>query len=504
MRRQLSSGRVQPTVLATVPIRRIGALATFICMLALLSCSGGAGNRALAAPKLDWVNCGAGRECATLIAPLDYAHADQGATVRIAVLRVAATKPAERIGSLIINPGGPGGSGVDFARRADAVFSDDVRAHFDIVGFDPRGVGESFPPIVCDSAAPAPTSIISTPDHRTTIQRRSDAASTYADSCEHGTGAELAFVDTATAARDIERLRLALDQPRISYFGYSYGTLLGATYADLYPQHVRAFVLDGAEDPTLTYEQKYKARSDALEQELQAYLADCATRIGCSFYSKGFPAQEFDRLLRNLDVDPLSLAANDGRQHEIGPAAVLAAVENALGTSNSWPMLSQALADADVRHDATALAALAGSSPGPSSLNAVNANRAIVCLDESVPQDDAEYQRLADLWGREDKHFGARWAYVGYQCSHWPVPPKATPEALHAVGSSPILVVGTKGDPVTPHAWAVSLAHQLESGRLLTWTGHGHTAYGKKSTCVDAAVDRYLIEADAPESANCD
>ena len=461
-----------------------------------------------AAHSLAWSDCGDDFDCARLDVPIDYDH-PSGKKISLALTRLAAADPAQRVGVLLLNPGGPGASGIDFAHSAQRAFPDAVRARFDIIGFDPRGVGQSAP-VVCDSPTAAPTVEASaTPDQRTPGARFLDSLKKYAESCQRSTGDLLAFVDTVSSARDIERIRIALGEDSISYFGYSYGTFLGATYADLYPSRVRAFVLDGAIDPSLDYEAFRGAQALASETALTAFLADCARRADCPYHNDGNPQQHFEKLRATLDQTPLLVTSPSGFKRRIDGYFMLAATGRGLSLRAPWQTLSQALSDAEFPHDGTALAGLlSGGDPSSRTRrNFANAKIAINCLDEQLPAIDEVDRFVADLEAKAP-HFAEYEVSGAVYCISWPFPAKGVPHELHADGAPPILVVGTKGDPVTPYVWAQSLARQLTSGRLLTWTGNGHTAAfhnPSNGACIDDAVAAYLIDLTLPnEGKSCD
>ena len=486
----------------------IGGLVIAAAIVAIAAFARWHDSGSAAAHPLVWSDCGDDFDCARLDVPIDYDH-PSGKTISLALTRLAAADPAQRVGSLLLNPGGPGASGIDFARSAQRAFPDAVRSKFDIIGFDPRGVGQSAP-VVCDSPTAAPTAEASaTPDQHTPGARYLDSLKTYAESCQRSTGDLLAFVDTVSSARDIERIRIALGEESISYFGYSYGTFLGATYADLYPSRVRAFVLDGAIDPSLDYEAFRETQALASETVLTAFLADCARRADCPYHNDGNPQQHFEKLRATLDETPLLVTSPSGLKRRIDGYFMLAATGRGLSLRAPWQTLSLALRDAEFRHDGTGLAGLlSGGDPGSRTRrNFANAETAINCLDTQLPAIDEMDRFVAELETKAP-HF-ADWVVGGaVYCISWPFAAKGVPHELHAEGAAPILVVGTKGDPATPYVWAQSLARQLTSSRLLTWTGYGHTASfhnPSNGTCIDAAVAAYLVDLTLPdEGKSCD
>lgn len=429
---------------------------------------------------------------------MDYHHPGSK-KITLALTRLAAGNPATRIGVLLVNPGGPGGSGLNLAHRAATAFPDEVRLKFDIIGWDPRGVGQSSPVVCQDATAPPTPTITATPTQSSLIDAAVARMAAYGEACLRNTGDELGFVDTVSSARDIDRIRVALREDVISYIGYSYGTLLGATYADLYPSHVRAFVLDAAVDPALTYEAKYEGITVAVEAALQAFLSDCAVHTDCPYYSSGDPQGHFEKLRQVLDADPVLATATSGISTKIDGNGLIKAVFQGL-MSGGWTTLAQALADVELRRDGTRIAEFLRGAGGATAGNAADAEIAINCLDIPTPNRDALSQ-LASRLTVEAPDFASPPPQLA-ECDGWPLGATGLPHELHALGSAPILVVGTTGDPNTPYKWSQSLARQLSSGHLLTWQGHEHTvsfhARGR-SSCIDTAVIAYLVDLTVPE-----
>jgi pimeloyl-ACP methyl ester carboxylesterase len=449
-----------------------------------------------AAGELAWTDCGGGFECATLDVPLDY-DAPTGTAISLSLIRLPAIDPAERLGTLVTNPGGPGASGVDFVRQAaTTVFSEALRTRFDILGFDPRGVGASAP-VACVGPRELDRLIALDPTPDTAAERSAliDGTRSFVAACQANSAALLPHVGTRDAARDLDRIRAAVGDPALSYLGFSYGTFLGATYADLFPGRVRALVLDGAVDPTLPFEERNAQQAMSFAAAFGRFLDNCASRPACSFYSKGNPAAAYDALMARIDRAPLH-AALTGDSRSVGPGEAFTAVAAALYDQSGWSILAQALAMAE-RGDGSVLLLLADSynerRPDGTYANILAANNAVTCLDYASPADVAAYQALALRLEKLAPRFGEAVAWSGLTCALWPVHPAGDPVAPRASGASPILVIGSTGDPATPYAWAVKLAGELESGVLLTRRGEGHTAYGGKSACIDEAVDAYLI-----------
>ncbi|MEV0150640.1 MULTISPECIES: alpha/beta hydrolase [unclassified Nonomuraea] len=435
--------------------------------------------------RLSWTACGGGHQCARLKVPLDYAKPG-GDRIDIAVIRLPAT--GRRAGAVVVNPGGPGESGVQAARQADAFLSPAVRARFDLVGFDPRGVGASTA-VRCftDAQLDSYFAMDRSPDTTFEVKNLDLAQKQFAQACQARSGKLLPHLATTDAARDMDVLRSALGESRLTYVGFSYGTFLGATYADLFPGKVRALVLDGAMDPTRTGDELGTGQSGGFDVALESFLRDCFKVKGCPFptHRLGAANKKVEALLARVDRAPLR-NVYDGRQ--VSQAIAVTGVLSALYSESAWPMLRQALADA-FQGDGIRLLLLADlyseRRADGTYTNSFAAREAIDCLDH--PPTRKATARTGTT-----------------PCDYWPVRRKRSIRPLRADGAPPILVIGTLRDPATPYKWAQALASQLSSGVLLTFDGDGHTAYRKGSPCVDRLVDRYLTTLAAPANGtNC-
>lgn len=447
--------------------------------------------------SVGWHGCGA-IQCATLSVPLDAARPN-GPHISLALARRPAS--GQRVGALLTNPGGPGASGVDLVRQAGSVFSSKLRNNFDIVSWDPRGTGASAP-VRCDVDLDAFFAIDHSPDNAAEVQQNVDEAKALAASCARGSGGLLRHVSTLDTVRDMDAIRAALGDQRVTYLGFSYGTYLGALYADHYPTRVRAMVLDGAVDPSLPYAQGTLTQALGFEHALDAFLSACASTTQCGFATRGNPAVALNDVLRSIDAESLP-AMVSGEHRTLGPGETDLGVATALyAGKQGWPVLAQALTRA-AQGDGSGLLQLSDTyterQPGGHYSNEILAFYAISCTDTPSPRTAAEVERLADASRPGAPHFGPANFWLGLPCTYWPAPATLLSAPVHATGAPPIVVVGTSNDPATPLSGARALASQLSSGRLLVYQGEGHTAYGRGSGCVQDAVDRYLVSLVPPK-----
>jgi pimeloyl-ACP methyl ester carboxylesterase len=441
---------------------------------------------------VDWSVCGS-LQCGSVTVPLDYRNPG-GPTIQIAVARHPADVPSERIGSLVINPGGPGASGIDDLPNELSVLTPEVLDRFDIVSFDPRGVGRSSP-VLCTTgggggaSGPAVDPVPTTPAAQ---QALLDNDREFASQCQRYSGSILPYVGTVDTAQDLDRIRAALGDAQLTFVGHSYGTLLGATYAEMFPTHVRAMVLDGAIDPALSTVQYATDQADSLESELQSFFAWCASDPGCPWRPTGDPTTALLALVQQSRTVPLS--GTDGGT--AGPGELYDALLAGLESQSSWPTLAGALAQAEQGSGAEVTSMSDRYETGGSS-NGVEAEQAIDCLDHPVDRSLSSYAALAASAGVSAPVFGPllTWGLLG--CATWPVLPTRVPGPATDPGAPPILVVGTTGDPVTPYAWAVALARELTGGVLLTWRGMSHVATFY-SPCVRAAIQAYVVAGTLP------
>ncbi|MFE3250817.1 alpha/beta hydrolase [Streptomyces sp. NPDC059209] len=454
--------------------------------------------------KLDWRGCGVPDfQCATMKAPLDY-DKPNGTEIKLAVARKKATGPGKRLGSLQVNPGGPGGSAVDYLQGYAGIgYPAPVRARYDMVAVDPRGVSRS-EPVECltGKEMDAYTQVDQTPDD--TAERNLLAASykKLAQGCAKRSADVLPHVSTIEAARDMDILRAALGDKKLSYVGASYGTFLGATYAELFPKRVGRLVLDGAMDPSLPAEEMNRDQTAGFETAFSAFAADCVKQPDCPLgtESAADAAQRMKSFFTRLDTRPIPT----GEPRRLGESLATTGVINAMYDESGWPGLRDSLTSA-MDGDGSGLLALADSyyeREGDGSFsNLMYANAAVNCLDlPAAFTTPADVDKAIPSFQQASPVFGTALAWAGLNCAYWPTEPTGTPHRIAAKGAPPILVVGTTRDPATPYKWAESLAGQLSSGVLLTYDGDGHTAYGRGSDCVDTAINTYLIEGTPPKN----
>jgi len=325
----------------------------------------------------------------------------------------------------------------------------------------------------------------------------------FAAGCTRRSGTVLPYVSTTIVAQDLERLRIALGDPKLTYLGYSYGTAIGAAYLDQFPTHVRAMVLDGALDPSNSWDELLAGQSRGFDGALAAFLADCEKKR-CAFRKavSGDLIKAFDALSAKVERDPL---AGSGSR-VVGPAEFSYGVGQALYSTSLWPYLAQGLTEAEKGTGHTLLALndeyLERTDKGYA--NITEANFAVNCIDRPWPRTLAPYQQLAERVGKQYPRFGPAIALSGLGCAVWPVAPVSTPHKVTAPGSPPVVVIGNTRDPATPYSWAVALAKQLSRGVLLTHEGDGHTVYRNSAPgCIKDPVNAYLVSLRTPAAATC-
>ncbi|MEU9634934.1 alpha/beta hydrolase [Streptomyces tendae] len=458
--------------------------------------------------KLAWRDCGVpGFQCATMKAPLDYAKPGEG-DVRLAVARKKATGPGKRLGSLLVNPGGPGGSAIGYLQQYAGIgYPAKVRAQYDMVAVDPRGVARSEPVECLDGPEmDAYTQTDVTPDDAGETDELVDAYKEFAEGCGADAPKLLRHVSTVEAARDMDVLRAVLGDEKLTYVGASYGTFLGATYAGLFPDRTGRLVLDGAMDPSLPARRLNLEQTEGFETAFQSFAKDCVRQPDCPLGDKNTAPDQVGKNLKSffddLDTKPLPAGDADGRKltESLATTGVIAAMYD----EGAWQQLRESLTSAIKEKDGAGLLILSDSyyereADGGYS-NLMFANAAVNCLD--LPAAFSSPDEVRDALPEFEKAspvFGEGLAWSSLNCAYWPVKPTGEPHRIEAAGATPIVVVGTTRDPATPYRWAEALSAQLASGHLLTYEGDGHTAYGRGSTCIDSAINTYLLRGTAPE-----
>ncbi|MET4061631.1 pimeloyl-ACP methyl ester carboxylesterase [Arthrobacter sp. UYP6] len=452
--------------------------------------------------EVTWGECAdsspTGLKCATVDVPMDYAD-PSGESIELAVILAQSSDGAQ--GTILLNPGGPGGSGYDIVSESvDYVTTDRLRENFNVLGFDPRGVGRSTP-VECltDAEMDALREEYYDPATPAGLEAARADAQELADKCAQKTGELLGFVDTVSAARDMDILRAVAGDEQLNYLGFSYGTFLGATYAELFPDKVGRMVLDGGLDPSASNEEITLGQAEGFENAIRAYVEDCLSSANCPLSGTTDQAIETIRdLIASVEASPMT--AKDGRTVTVSTFVTGLIVP--LYNSDNWPVLTQAL-EAALQGDPSAMLYLADLNAdrqpdGTYASNTTVAFSAINCLDYPMTADDEQMALDAKRLEKASPTIGKFLGYGGITCEPWPYEPVNTPHEINAPGAADLLVIGTTGDPATPYQWSVALAEQLESATLVTWEGEGHTAYGRGDECIANTVDDYFIDGTVP------
>jgi pimeloyl-ACP methyl ester carboxylesterase len=455
-----------------------------------------------------WANChqeaakllhrppsGVTYDCATIEVPQDWTKPSPGKTFHISLIRVRSGRQHDRIGSLVVNPGGPGGSGVDLAVYLSQQLPFDILERFDIVGFDPRGVSRS-DPVKCFTDADLDNTFATDPDPQSQADFDAVVAlnKKMATQCQTKYGDTLPLFATEQAAKDIDAIRLAVGDPKLTYLGFSYGTLLGATYAQLFPRNIRAMVLDGAVDPTAQPVQSAEGQAKGFTLAFDEFAEWCKNNAPQCPIAPDAKAAVAAALDKGRKAPP---TAKDGRKVTAG--WIITGVFAALYSQREWPLMAEGIANVN-RGDAERILQLADSYAERDSSgrygNMFDIFNTVSCDDDPGGETVEQARALQGQWRARYPLFGTSLAVGMVSCAVWPAKRDPYPTGK-AVGAPPIVVVGTVNDPATPYAQTAKLANMLGVGRVVTWQGQGHTAY-PQTTCIRAAVDAYLIGLSVP------
>lgn len=438
---------------------------------------------------LKWAPCKDGFECTSFQVPVDYSNID-GKTFTLQVIKHPANVLSKRIGSLIMNPGGPGGSGIQYVMSADSIVSTSIENVYDLIGFDPRGVNLS-QPIRCLSDSQEDYFLGGNGSVQTPADLAAgvDSAKLMANSCAKVAGERLSHYSTLDGAKDMEILRGLLKEAKLNYIGKSYGTYLGTLYAALYPRSIGRMVLDGAVDPNISVRDQNIAQAVGFDTALKSFLASNPT----------FSMKQIQNFLQSSRGKPL----RDSKKRELSESLVVTGVAAALyDPTDGWPLLVKALTGAIKRQDPSGFFLLADSynersASGHYVSNQTDIAEVISCLDFKDPRNLAQMQADARSFSTAAPVFGPYLTYSGLACLYWQTKPVVTPSLLR-LSTNPVLIIGTTRDPATPYRWARGLHKELLNSTLITLNGDGHTGGNRGSTCVDKAMNTYLLTGKPP------
>lgn len=460
--------------------------------------------------KLAWESCNRSFQCATLKVPIDYNDASLG-EFDIAVLRYRDKNQHDRLGSLVVNPGGPGVSGIDFALNAEFLLNPEILERYDIVGFDPRGVGQSTA-IECLTASEQDALLSGDPkpDGDAEFAQAITETQSFIDECVAKVP-NLAHFSTRDAAHDMELLRQNLGDAKLNYIGFSYGTYLGTLYAQDFPEKVGRFVLDGAINPSISNEEQAKVQAIGFDKALANFVVNCFQNEDCPLPINSTP-QFFTELFTKVSFQPLTTTdKTTGQKRQITEGLVVTGTAAALyDDASGWPLLRTAISQA-LLGDGTGFALLADgysgrNSDGTYKDNQNDANIIINCLDWPQNRSNEAIRLEATQFAKAAPVFGPYVAFSGITCNmlnqriNRTVIMTDQNSAQIRNTATPVLIIGTTQDPATPYAWAKALAAYIKGSRLITLRGEGHTGYGRGSACTDNAVDTYLTTGVLPKN----
>jgi pimeloyl-ACP methyl ester carboxylesterase len=454
------------------------------------------------AQELQWQSCYDNYQCADLLVPIDYTNLKIG-TFNISVLKYPTTNK-KKLGSLIVNPGGPGGSGVDYAYAAEYLFSPAILNAYDIVGFDPRGVSRS-EPIICltDKELDANYASDAKPDNEKEFAQTLIDSKKFIQQCEEK-NKHLTSFSTANAARDMDILRQAVGDKQLNYMGKSYGTFLGTLYAQFFPDKVGRMVLDGAVDPSISDFQQSLTQAIGFDKAFAAFATDCNKQINCPLpKDKDAAIATMKQLFRQAEKKPIATKNNNRLLSE--SSMVLGTASALYDSATGWPDLRKAIAEAKKGEGVTFLK-LADEYTGRLEDGGYRSNEfdsaAIIdCLDFKDKRSIEKMKKDARVFDEKAPLFGPYLAYSGLGCKYFETPKTTT--IVPTRTTNPIVIIGTTGDPATPYQWAQGLNKLLTNSALISLTGDGHTGQGQGNTCVDNIVDYYYLSKGVLVTSNC-
>jgi len=444
------------------------------------------------AQEINWKSCNQDFHCATLAVPIDYKKLSTG-TFEIALLKYEA-RTSKKLGSLIVNPGGPGGSGVDYAYAAEYIFSPAILDRYDIVGFDPRGVSRSAP-IRClnDKELDANNNSDSKPDNDAEFQQILEDTKKYVEICKEK-NKHLTAYSTANVARDMDILREAVGDKQLNYMGKSYGTYLGTLYAQFFPDKVGRVVLDGAVDPTISNFQQTLTQAIGFDQAFSSFAKNCVSKQNCTLpKGKDAAIAEMQKLFAQVAKRPLPIKTLNRTLSEtmmvLGTASAM--YDNATG----WPKLRKAIAQAQKGYGDEFLKLAdeytGRQSDGSYPNNEFDSGAVIDCLDVNEPRTVAQIKRDTKSFAEQAPLFGPYLAYGGLTCKYFGQSQEVTISSTKTTNR--IIVIGTTGDPATPYEWAQGLNKLLTNSVLVSLTGEGHTGQGQGNACIDDQIDDFYL-----------
>lgn len=440
---------------------------------------------------LVWEECDGGFECATLDVPIDY-EVPEGDQLTVALVRRVARLPEQRLGTILMNPGGPGASAINFVESIP--LPTELTDRFDIVGFDPRGVGRSTP-LDCHSRLQELYDADPTIDDDADRETLLTLSQAFVAECVDAHGDLLPHLGTVDVARDMERIRIAMGEPQVNYVGFSYGTAIGQQYARLFPASVRTMVLDGVVQPGITGLEGAVGQAQSFTAALDAFIAACDDR-GCGLDEPA--GQVIDEVIAASELAPIEAT----RSRSATPGVVSLALAQGLYADELWPQLGRALSQAS-RGNGNGLVELADAylqrRPDGTYTNMFEGYFAVSCLDSVWPKDPQMVMDHAALIGAAYPRLGEALVNDYVRCPMWPTEAEPLPPVPSDIADlSPVLIISTTGDPATPYAAGVAVREQIPGSVLVTNVANGHTAFAQGVPCIDDTVTRYIVDGVAP------